>query len=876
MSTPSVRKGRRRAWFVATLLGAFGLFLTLGAGSAFAASCSFSAGVVTISIGNETAVVSVGNLSHINLNGVWCAPATTGNTDLINVIGTGVADTLVIDESGGYFQPGATTESAGTNEIEFLLGDSTTGGSSVENLIVNGNATPDHVFIGDGLAYTDATGTAAPELGADATAGNPVTLGAGPSDNEVPSGSVGIVNLNGDGDADVFLASTGQVTAEYPSIEVDGNAGADDIEGVGTHGTGAATTADLFITGGSGDDTLIGGDGNDTFQTGSGNDVVDGGQSDEDTDVGAFCSSFFDVNGNPDFAAASGDWIDYSASTGPVTVDLDPQEKTIGVGTKPDGVDTLQNIENINGSPGNDTLSGDNTQNVILGGAGDDTIAGDAGNDCELGQAGNDTFDENEGTSLAQGGSGTDNGADLMLGGEGADDTVNYQSRTTAIDVFLEPLPQNFLGFIAETQPAFPFAFEGFCGDPFTGIIDRAPARQAQGGLTGTFVIGMDGADLNGNGQANDPVDENDCVFSDTENAVTGSGNDTIDANFVGNRADNEFTGNGGNDLEVGGAGNDTFHEGTAPSGADVMDGGTGSDLCDYSGRTGNLTVSLDNTANDGEAGEGDNCGGVAPGNIAIGLQITFSEAIGFTQAIVPIPGEGPESSPENVENVNGGSGNDVLAGSDQGNVLNGNAGNDVLSGQGSSDTLSGGDGDDVLSGGAGNDALSGGNGTDTVDESGAGGAGVGVVINLSTGQLSGDGNDTLSGLENASGTSFHDSIRGDAGNNVLNGRGGNDAIQGLGGDDTINGGDGADELGGGAGNDAVAGGRGNDTLRGGAGADNLSGGPGADTLLGGGGNDVLSGGSGKDVLRGGPGSDRCKVGAPGLAAGESIAGCES
>ena len=83
------------------------------------------------------------------------------------------------------------------------------------------------------------------------------------------------------------------------------------------------------------------------------------------------------------------------------------------------------------------------TNNLILGGAGDDSIAGDAGNDCEWGQDGNDTFNENEGTSLAEGGAGTNNGSDLMVGGAGADDTVTYSARSTRVVVYLEPLPQS-------------------------------------------------------------------------------------------------------------------------------------------------------------------------------------------------------------------------------------------------------------------------------------------------------------------------------------------------------------------------------------------------------------------------------------------------
>ena len=387
MGTPSVGKGRRRAWLVAMLVGAFGLFLTLGAGSAFASSCSVVSGtgapgagyVLQVNVNNETAVLSVGSLSHINLNGGWCAPATIATTDLINVVGGGAADTLVIDESGGYFQPGATTERAGTNEIEFLLGSpgtaagvpANTASNTVENLIINGNATADHIFIGDGQAYTGTSVAATPpELGADAVNTPPLTAGAaaGFSDNEVPLGSIGIVNLNGDGDADVFLAAdttantTNTSSVGYPAIAVFGNSGGDDIAGVGTHGTGAVTDHDLFINGGPGDDSLIGGSGDDIFQTGSGNDVVDGGSSGEDPFLGSFCETLFDTAGNPDFALLNGDTIDYSGSTGPITVDLDPKELHPGIGTKPDGTDVIQNVEHVIGSPANDTLSGDNAR----------------------------------------------------------------------------------------------------------------------------------------------------------------------------------------------------------------------------------------------------------------------------------------------------------------------------------------------------------------------------------------------------------------------------------------------------------------------------------------------------------------------------------
>src|SRR3954447_4939149 len=59
-----------------------------------------------------------------------------------------------------------------------------------------------------------------------------------------------------------------------------------------------------------------------------------------------------------------------------------------------------------------------------------------------------------------------------------------------------------------------------------------------------------------------------------------------------------------GNDQVGLGAGADTLKPGT---GADVLSGGAGIDLADYSARTGDLTITLDDHAGDGEAGEGDN-----------------------------------------------------------------------------------------------------------------------------------------------------------------------------------------------------------------------------------------------------------------------------
>ncbi|MGO1079395.1 calcium-binding protein [Inquilinus sp. CA228] len=133
--------------------------------------------------------------------------------------------------------------------------------------------------------------------------------------------------------------------------------------------------------------------------------------------------------------------------------------------------------------------------------------------------------------------------------------------------------------------------------------------------------------------------------------------------------------------------------------------------------------------------------------------------------------------------------------------TLNGLGGNDSLYGRDGNDRLDGEVGNDTLSGGAGNDFLRGGAGADTLD----GGAGTdtaswytgvtGVIIDLTAGLgTSGDAaGDTLSGIENLSGSQSNDILEGNSGTNVLQGWNGTDALVGLAGKDTLTGGAGAD-----------------------------------------------------------------------------------
>lgn len=239
-----------------------------------------------------------------------------------------------------------------------------------------------------------------------------------------------------------------------------------------------------------------------------------------------------------------------------------------------------------------------------------------------------------------------------------------------------------------------------------------------------------------------------------------GSGDDTL----TGGTGDDSFDGGLGDDTFDGGAGNDTVvaSSGDTTDGADIFTGGGGVDTASYALRSQSVNVSTDGAANDG-SGEHDNI-------------------------------------MADVENVEGGSGSDVLEGSDEANELHGNGGDDIVAGAGGRNELYGEAGDDWLIGGSDIDWLHG----DTGDDSLVGGDGDDAIH-------AGPGDDTLTGL------------------------GGEDWMTGGPGNDWMSGGDDADWFEGGPGDDHQDGGDGNDLLTGGF--------------------DLPSGVSDRDTFVGGPGT---------------------
>lgn len=231
---------------------------------------------------------------------------------------------------------------------------------------------------------------------------------------------------------------------------------------------------------------------------------------------------------------------------------------------------------------------------------------------------------------------------------------------------------------------------------------------------------------------------------------------------------------------------------------------------------------------------------------------------------------------------VYAGNGNDRLAGGPGNDTIRGGYGNDQLQGGRGNDMLYGGLGNDTLEGDAGRDTLAGEKGADTLrggadDDSIDGGPDIDVVmfddipgpvrLTLTAGTsvaTTGNGNDTVSNVENIVGSARDDVLTGNDSDNHIVGGAGSDKISGGGGNDRIDGDAGDDQLSGGGGNDLIEGGAGPDQLSGDAGHDRIDGGTGVDFFEGGPGDDVLIGGprtpgpaSYGEYFDGGPGDDK-------------------
>jgi len=477
----------------------------------------------------------------------------------------------------------------------------------------------------------------------------------------------------------------------------------------------------LVITGTTGDDEVILDIAQGSFGT------IFSSQGGVKVDLGAGTADAFKVrgsnSGSDKFTAGVDSSIAYFELSGDKTADVKVENAESYVFALGDGNDTFSGeggtINCSHLTDGVTSLSAFSADLTVNGGAGNDNITGGDGDDTLSGGDGDDTF----------GSAAIADGADTYNGGAG-EDTMDYSARTGDLTVTLD----------------------------------------------GTNNDGLSG--------------ETDDIKVDVENVNGGAGDDTI----TGSNVSNVISGGGGDDTLSGGTGNgdcsldedtlnggdgdDTFDQGSAADCGDVMAGGAGVDVVTYTSRSNDLTITVDNKADDGEASEADNV-------------------------------------KTDIEKVIGGAGDDTITGS---------TGDDILDGGAGADTLNGGSGDDTFLEGtasSGADIFNGGNGYDTMDYSGRTNA---LTITLCTATAAtGDSSDGDCATKNDGEASETDQIIncehviGGSNDDDITGAESDDTLEGKDGDDTIAGGAGADNIFGDAGDDTLSGGDDDDYIDGGA-----------------------------------------------------------
>lgn len=135
-------------------------------------------------------------------------------------------------------------------------------------------------------------------------------------------------------------------------------------------------TGDIYqlpAFGRGGDDDLAGGEGNDTLRGGEGNDFLAGNEGD---DLLAGGSGNDTLNGG-----VGSDTADFSDIAFGITADLAEGTASYETSSGTVAVDALISIENLTGSALNDSLVGDDGDNIINGLGGLDTLTGAAGAD---------------------------------------------------------------------------------------------------------------------------------------------------------------------------------------------------------------------------------------------------------------------------------------------------------------------------------------------------------------------------------------------------------------------------------------------------------------------------------------------------------------
>src|SRR5262249_47145970 len=286
-----------------------------------------------------------------------------------------------------------------------------------------------------------------------------------------------------------------------------------------------------------------------------------------------------------------------------------------------------------------------------------------------------------------------------------------------------------------------------------------------------------------------------------------GGGNDTLralggDDRLDGAAGDDLLSGGDGNDMLIGGIGRDTasYADATAAvvvdlrvSGAQATGGGGTGTLTGIEGVIGSAlcgTVIREAGGKAPHGGAGDDTliglsgndtfdGGSGIDTVSFAANVNYITTVDLAlTGPQDVGGNEGLDTFVNVENV--------VASMYWGGTLKGDSGANWLTGGINPSTLMGRGGDDVLDGHNG-----------WQDTASYAEASTGVTVDLAiTGpQNTGEGNDTLIGIENLTGSAFGDVLKGTSGDNVIIGGAGDDMLIGRDGFDRLDGGDGVDTV---------------------------------------------------------------------------------
>jgi Ca2+-binding RTX toxin-like protein len=423
-----------------------------------------------------------------------------------------------------------------------------------------------------------------------------------------------------------------------------------------------------------------------------------------------------------------------------------------------------------------------------------------------------------------------------------------------------------------------------FCGlsnNTFPELFNDPGDNVLVGGGGSDVLEGRGGADVLIGGSFNDDSAFDFASYESSPAAVTvrlaGVGTDAQTAVATGGDAAGDTL--VGIEGLIGSKFNDTL---TGNSLNNVLAGGLGSDILDGKGGVDTVDYSRDHFFDVGDTADAV--------TVNLGLNLASGSGIEFistTKSFLQVSVDTLIS----IENVTGTAGPDSITGNEQANTLDGRSGNDILDGGFGNDVLIGGPGIDTASF-VSHDLLVGTRGP--LEQTT-----IALGLNLADGHATRSDlafvngisqfqvveTDTLSSIENVTGSNLSETIIGNEQDNVLNGRGGNDIIDGGFGNDTLIGGDGNDTasyvshdgvagvtvtLGSGTADGSATASifaphshtfesdilRGIENVSGSSLDDIINGNEQANVLDGRGGNDTLKGGAGNDTLLGGSGDD--------------------